>query len=498
MKNNLQELERQMYCWSPRIRKYYFTQKNKLYEFARFYFPEYFTFDTPQYLIDFCNALDEWKNVFFEWFRWCAKTTITQVYVIYCVANKLRRNIMWYSWTIGNSVENTTYIVNWLIWWNNLEPTRLVKDYWQLFYWWRDNAFMKYQDKKVKSTWGFITENEVYVRAMSLWTSPRWKNFTASDWKFRPDLLIFDDVDTMASARYKTHIDKNYDFMLNEVLWGTTNACQLVFLWNTIYEDWLVPRFREHIKDDKNRVIIRQPIYNDKHEIVWNRFVETDEECDKLNRWITESNKKYTSLETERKRLWKISFEQNYLLIPYVAWQHIVTRDMIRYNSDCINYWFDRIQIWVDPAISEKQWADRFAITVTWFDRERRYVLESIGLEWVEKNIKRAWRVVKNLYDKRHADRVCVETVAYQAVLKTIFKDMWMAVSEIKTSRDKVTRLLEKQTLFEDWLVYFYPDWTRELVDELLAFPNGEHDDYVDSLLFSLYETKTRFFISSI
>ena len=33
--------------------------------------------------------------------------------------------------------------------------------------------------------------------------SPRWKNYTAPDWKFRPDLLIFDDVDTVNSCQSK-------------------------------------------------------------------------------------------------------------------------------------------------------------------------------------------------------------------------------------------------------------------------------------------------------
>lgn len=53
---------------------------------------------------------------------------------------------------------------------------------------------------------------------MSLGTSPRGKNYTASDGKFRPDLIIFDDVDTIASTQSKKKIDKNFEFMLNEVL----------------------------------------------------------------------------------------------------------------------------------------------------------------------------------------------------------------------------------------------------------------------------------------
>jgi phage terminase large subunit-like protein len=444
-------------------------------------------------LLKYYKALESWKNVYFKWFRWSAKTTIAQMFVNYCIAYKKRRNIMWYSQTIDSAEENLTYVANSFIWDTDWWE-RFIRDFGNIYY---PEFAIKWWQKKIKRLDKFVTENECYVRAMSLWTSPRWKNYTASDWKFRPDLLIFDDVDTVSSCQTRNKIDKAFEFMLNEVLWWTTWSTQLIFLWNTIYEDWLVPRFEEHIKNDKNREIIILPIY-DNWKIVRDRFVETDDEADKLNQWITDSNKKYTSLETEKRRLWSISFGQNYLLVPYSKWWNIITRDMIRYDNDCINYWFDRIQIWVDPAISEKEWTDRFAITVCWFDWKKRYILESIWLEWNEKNIKRAWYVVKSLYDKYRADRVIVETVAYQAVLKTIFSDMWMAVSETKTSRDKVTRLLEKQSLFEDWLVYFYPDKTRELVDELLQMPNWEHDDYCDSLIFSLMDTKQKFFISAI
>lgn len=388
---------------------------------------------------------------------------------------------MWYSQTIDNATENLTYIANSFIW-DTESWWRFVRDYWNLYY---PETIIKQGQKKMKRVDKFVTENECYVRAMSLWTSPRWKNFTASDWKFRPDLLVFDDVDTIASCQSKKKIDKNFEFLLNEVLWWTTSATQMIFLWNTIYEDWLVPRFREHIKNDKNWLSIRIPIY-DNDKIVWDRFVATDEEALKLNVWIKESNKKYTSLETEKRRLWTISFNQNYMLIPYVLGQHIITRDMIQYDSNCLSYTFDRIVIWVDPAISTKEWADNFAISVVWYLWERRYVLECVALNGKDKDIWRATSVVKSLYQKRNANLVVVETVAYQAVLKTVFQNMWLAVEEIKTSKDKRTRLMEKQILFENHRVYFYPKTTEELVDELLIFPNWEHDDRIDSLLFAL------------
>ena len=480
----------QIFKKSPLLRKKYFEQN--FYDFCAFYFQEYYSFDTPECLKEYYKALESWKNVYFKWFRWSAKTTIAQMYVSYCIAYKTRRNIMWYSQTIDNAEENLTYIANSFI--NDTDQwERFCRDYGNLYY--PETVKVQWQ-KKIKRIDKFVTENNCYVRAMSLWTSPRWKNYTAPDWKFRPDLLVFDDVDTIASCQSKKKIDKNFEFMLNEVLWGTTWSTQIIFLWNTIYEDGIVPRFEEHIKEDKSRVVINLPIYDSKHKIVWNRFVETDKEAEKLNQWIREVAKRYVSLETERKRLWSISFNQNYLLIPYSNWQHIITRDMILRDDRCKTYNYDSIVIWVDPAVSEKEWTDRFAITVTWKRWDKYYILESIGLEWIEKNIWRATETVRNLYNKWQAKRVIVETVAYQQVLKTVFANMWMAVQEHKTIKDKTTRLLEKQILFEEHRVIFAP-WNDDLIDELLTFPNGEHDDMVDSMLFTLQETRNKFFIAS-
>ncbi len=470
------------------FRKAYFSRD--FFWYCRYYFREYFSFMTPECLLKYYKAIEQWKNVYFKWFRWSAKTTIAQMYVNYCIAYKKRRNIMRYSQTIDNAEENLTYIANSFIGdTDNWE--RFVKDFWNLYY---PEFAIKNWQKRIKRLDKFVTENECYIRAMSLWTSPRWKNYTASDWKYRPDLLIFDDVDTIASCASRKKIDKNYEFMLNEVLWGTTGATQMIFLGNTIYEDWIVPRFEEHIKNDKNWECIILPIYED-WKIVRDRFVETDEEADELNYGIIDSNKKYTSLETERRRLWTISFNQNYLLIPYVLWQHIITRDMIQYIDRKDLPKFDKIQLWVDPAVSEKEWSDRFAISVVWFADRKKYVLDSIWLEWTEKNIKKAMNIVYNMYVKYNVNRVFVETVAYQLVLKTIFKEMWMAVEEVKTTKDKTTRLMEKQIQFENHDVYFVPETTTELVDELLVFPNWEHDDRIDSMLFAMTEQNKSFFI---
>ena len=72
-----------------------------------------------------------------------------------------------------------------------------------------------------------------------------------------------------------------------------------------------------------------------------------------------------------------------------------------------------------------------------------------------------------------------------------------MAVQEQKTIKDKTTRLMEKQILFEEHRVMFAP-WNDDLIDELISFPNSEHDDLVDAMLVTLTETRNKFFITAI
>jgi predicted phage terminase large subunit-like protein len=54
----------------------------------------------------------------------------------------------------------------------------------------------------------------------------------------------------------------------------------------------------------------------------------------------------------------------------------------------------------------------------------------------------------------------------------------------IQPEGDKVTRLYANQAQFESGSVHFpkVAPWLDELISELLAFPNGRHNDQVDSI----------------
>jgi len=53
---------------------------------------------------------------------------------------------------------------------------------------------------------------------MSMGITARWLLYWNKEWAYRPDLLILDDIDILESVRNPEIIDKNEEFLLNELI----------------------------------------------------------------------------------------------------------------------------------------------------------------------------------------------------------------------------------------------------------------------------------------
>lgn len=69
-----------------------------------------------------------------------------------------------------------------------------------------------------------------------------------------------------------------------------------------------------------------------------------------------------------------------------------------------------------------------------------------------------------------------------------------MAVKELKTIKDKITRLTEYQLDFERGNVLFVSGAKNisVLEEQLLNFPNSRYDDLVDALMFAILNTREK------
>lgn len=146
------------------------------------------------------------------------------------------------------------------------------------------------------------------------------------------------------------------------------------------------------------------------------------------------------------------------------------------------------IALGVDLAISEKQGADYSAITAMSRDKDsgRIYIRE---VERFRGQFNEVLNRIKAAASRHNASVIEVEQTQYQAaVVQELARTTTLPVRGVRPDKDKLTRFMPLLTRFERGLVRYdpanVPAW---YLDELLSFPEGEHDDGVDSSALSLH-----------
>lgn len=142
-----------------------------------------------------------------------------------------------------------------------------------------------------------------------------------------------------------------------------------------------------------------------------------------------------------------------------------------------------RIAMGVDLALSNKQSADYTAIVVIARDEfGKLYVLDAVR-ERVD--FPSALRMIRNMADKWNPKAIAIEQVAYQAVVvQELLRQTTLPIRGVTPDKDKVTRAQPLALRYEQGLVHHaqLPSWFE---DELLAFPQSQHDDAVDALVYA-------------
>lgn len=362
---------------------------------------------------------------------------------------------------------------------------RLISDFGQLYF---STSNLKKSQKK--TVWEFITENEVKIKAMSIWKTPRGKKFICSKWKaHRPDFIGLDDIDVDKSVRSVEVVEKNYNWIKWELFGWLSQTAKVVFLWNVINDDWIVPRFREDYKNNKDWIIYWIPIRLN-WEVTWDRFVPTDDDAEIINKFIKDKSKQVISLQKKRRDQWEIWYNQNFNLIPYVSWNPIIKKSNIKYYLDLPSN--VSVIFWIDPAFSLKTNTDSMALTITAHYKWKeglvyKYILDSMEFNWDEKDENLFVSKVENLYHRYKCKLINIEANNGWEIIWRMLKKRWLAVKLITADKDKVTRLREYQWAFERGDVYFNPEMNNDLEKQLLKFPNSAHDDLVDSMVMSFY-----------
>jgi predicted phage terminase large subunit-like protein len=164
------------------------------------------------------------------------------------------------------------------------------------------------------------------------------------------------------------------------------------------------------------------------------------------------------------------------------------------------------IQSW-DTAHETKTSSDYSACTTwgVWFNEEDNdnahiILLDAIKGRWAFPDLKKR---ALEYYREWEPDACLIEKKAAGAPLIQELRAMGIAIGEFSPSRGKANQSNDKRVrlnacadLFASGRVWV-PDtrWAREVVEEIAAFPAGEHDDYVDTCTQALMRMRQGGFI---
>jgi predicted phage terminase large subunit-like protein len=138
------------------------------------------------------------------------------------------------------------------------------------------------------------------------------------------------------------------------------------------------------------------------------------------------------------------------------------------------------VQSW-DVANKQGEKND-FSVCTTWRVHEKKYYLIDVLRGRFDFPTLR--RKVSEQAKLHKPSQILIEDAGFGTALVQEFKTADFSVVAIKPEYDKKIRMGIQSAKFENGQVFFPKEapWLRDLEDELFAFPNGRHDDQVDSI----------------
>lgn len=137
----------------------------------------------------------------------------------------------------------------------------------------------------------------------------------------------------------------------------------------------------------------------------------------------------------------------------------------------------------MDLAISQKTTAD-YTVTIAFLWKRPHLLILDVSRERME--FTEQTEVARTMLDHHALEFIGVEAVSYQAAFVQSGKRKGLRVRPVETRGDKITRAIPLETMMAAGDVFLprSAPWLADLIDELVHFPTGAHDDQVDALAY--------------
>lgn len=404
----------------------------------------------PEFFRDVFGLLGTGAREVREAFRGSAKSTVGSLAVpLAALALELKR----YVWIVSDTADQAEQLLGILV--NELETNELLlADFPQL------RPRMVRGRPEADRDNDVIFENGARIQAVGARMKLRGRRHRQQ----RPDLAIVDDLENDESVLTKYQRDK-LDRWLSRSMLGALAQDADVFVFGTpLHHDAVLRRLPRRARWNGKRYPALRAA-GDYTTSTWPAY------------WTEQALREARDQVTSR------DFAQEYLLVVAETEDKPFPREFFQHGTIDHTGKDVRVRIGVDPAVGEKERNDYTAIVVVAKRRgdRRRYVLQALRFRGRSKRIRAHCRSLHDTY----GGIVVAESVAFSEWLSQELEDEGIPCKPSKVGRkDKLTRA-EAASAHYEHRRYWHADHLRdgEFEDELDAFPDGEHNDYVDALV---------------
>lgn len=300
----------------------------------------------------------------------------------------------------------------------------------------------------------------------------------------RPDLIIGDDVEDLASTKTREGRDKTYQWLTSEVIPAGDRNTRLVIVGNLLHEDSLLMRIKEDIEKEKIKGVFKAYPLLKNGEILWPG--------------------KYPTMETvDEERLKagnEYAFQREYLLNIVPAEDQAILREWIHYYDELPprhkvygGYTaHTEIRVGIDLAISKSSTADYTAMVPGWLLEEKLnegyfiYILPKIVNKKMDfPETVDMCKTIYKTYSEEDGTRptLVIEDVAYQKSLPQQLQHEGLSnIMTVKPGNmDKRARLILTANLIKTGKILFPREGAEELINQIVHFGVEKHDDLADA-----------------
>ena len=290
----------------------------------------------------------------------------------------------------------------------------------------------------------------------------------------RPDLVIIDDPQDDEDARSETTTENNWNWFLSDVYF-LGKKTRIFMIGNNLGERCMIEQVINAAEQLKFEAI-RIPIMDAEGKPAWpskwplseiERDREKWEQLGKIDIWYREKMCQALSPDSQK---FKKEYFKYYDKEPDLSTLNIYTT--------------------VDLAISQKVNADYSAIVTVGVNSAGHWFV--LDVEYGRYDPTMTIDAIFNAVKKWHPLSVGIESVAYQAALQYFLekemplRGVFFRIVPLKAEKKKEIRIDNIQPRFAVGTVWFRSgaSWLDKIEGELLAYPNGLHDDVIDALAY--------------